>query len=416
MNSNRLLLLTACMVLFFSSALFADNSGRLYGKITTVDGDVFTGYIRWDKNEACWVDKLDGTKDLESSRNASNRSDSNRSKYSRKNKNIKIFGITIGDGDFSSWTNSAQSGVRFGHIKTLENSGDNEAMITFKSGERIEFSGGSSDIGDDIRELIIEDPSEGEIEFVWDDIEIVEFMSAPKDGKSAFGDRLYGTLTTRRGDEFNGFVCWDVDELFPTDILDGEDKGRKRKINFDKIASIARYSSNGATVTLTSGDEIVLRGSNDVDDSNRGIIISEPEFGQVRVNWDEFEKLVFKPAPKQIQYEEFDGGKPLRGTVYTESGERYTGKIRWDDDEEYTWETLNGDNDDIEYEIEFGKIKEISKKSYRSSMVTIKDGRTFRLRGSNDVDEDNKGIIVMTDDGEEIEVDWEDFERLEFES
>jgi hypothetical protein len=225
---------------------------------------------------------------------------------------------------------------------------------------------------------------------------------------------MYGTLTTRRGEEFTGFVCWDVDELFEDDILDGNFKGRKRKIRFGKLASIERYSSNGATVVLTNGDEMLLRETNDVDDSNRGITICDVAFGQVTVDWDEFDKLVFKKTAQPARYDDFDGGRPIYGTVYTEDGESYSGKIRWDNDEENTWEILDGDYHDIEFDIEFGLIKQIEKKSYRSSIVTVSDGRVFRLRGSNDVDEDNKGVFVTTDDGDEVEIEWEDFARVEF--
>ncbi|MFQ5454301.1 MAG: hypothetical protein ACE5D6_08960, partial [Candidatus Zixiibacteriota bacterium] len=68
----------------------------------------------------------------------------------------------------------------------------------------------------------------------------------------------------------------------------------------------------------------------------------------------------------------------------------------------------------IEFDIEFGFIKNIVKKSYRSAVVTVWDGRDFRLRGSNDVDEDNKGIFIILEDGDEVEVDWDDFARAEF--
>jgi len=61
-----------------------------------------------------------------------------------------------------------------------------------------------------------------------------------------------------------------------------------------------------------------------------------------------------------------------------------------------------------------GLIKKIQKRSYRSSVVTVSDGREVRLRGSNDVDEDNKGIIITLNGGEEVEIDWEDFDRVEF--
>ena len=45
----------ATLVLFALSAL-ADNSGRIYGVITTIDGDDFEGLIRWYKNEGSWLD------------------------------------------------------------------------------------------------------------------------------------------------------------------------------------------------------------------------------------------------------------------------------------------------------------------------------------------------------------------------
>ncbi len=201
------------------------------------------------------------------------------------------------------------------------------------------------------------------------------------------GERLYGTLTTRRGDEFKGFVCWDIDEVLTSDILNGDHKDRSKKIKFKRIAAIERYSSNGAVVFLKDGEELLLRGTNDVDDGNRGIIIGVPDFGQVLVEWDEFDRVEFKKIPNGIiNYNDFDGGRPLEGTVYTEDGDEYTGKIRWDNDEEYTWEMLNGNFHNVEFDIEFSKIKEIKKKSYRSSIVTIRSGESFRLRGSNDVD------------------------------
>ncbi len=388
-----------------ASGSTADSSARVYGKITTTDGDVLEGLIRWDKNEACWVDILNGNKDLES-KNRHRSTDERRKK-------VKIFGLQIGE--TYEFGNSAESGMRVGHIRSIIPEDDDVARIILKSGKEVELSGGSTDIGEDIRELIIEDKSEGEVELSWDELERVDFMDTPRDLNSTFGDRLYGTLTTRRGDEFTGFVCWDVDEVFTTDVLDGEDGGKTRKIKFGKIASIERYSSSGATVKLTAGDEFVLRGTNDVDQSNSGIIISDPSFGQVTIQWDEFEKLVFKPLPTSLPgYSFFDGGRQLAGTVTTEEGDTYTGDILWDSDEEFTWEVLNGDSRGIEFDIELGSVKSIEKASGRSSEVTLQDGRVYRLRGSNDVDEDNKGIRITQKNGDDVWVDWDEFAKVEF--
>jgi hypothetical protein len=415
MKIVKMVLSLTGLMMVCALAAIADDSGRIYGKITTVNGDVFEGFIRWDKNEGNWVDVLDGSKELPK-KNLRKARESARRKYRDKETSIKIFGITIGkeQSDNWDWSSTAQSGIRFGHIKRLEVVDDDRALLVLKGGQEIELSQGSTDIGTDIREIIIEDEHEGEIELIWDDLETIEFKQAPSGHQSNFGDRLYGTLTTRRGDEYTGWVCWDVDELFPTDILNGEDKQRERKIKFGKIASIERYSSSGATVTLENGDQLLLKGTNDVNDENRGIIISDPDFGQVIVQWGEFERLEFKKAPQQVRYDEFDGGRPLEGTVHTEDGQSYTGAIRWDNDEEHTWEILDGEYDDIQFDIEFGLIKSIEKRSNRSSIVTVWDGRSFRLRGSNDVNEDNKGIFLTLPDGDEVEVAWEDFDRVEF--
>ena len=402
----KIVLTLTAFVAALAVTVEADDSGRIYGEITTAEGDTFEGFIRWDKNEGSWVDILDGEKEL-----PKRKYKKARRKYRDHETTIKIFGIEIGK---SGWSSSASSGIRFGHIKTMEVIDDDDVLLTLKAGQEIEFIHGGSDFGSGVREIIIEDEHEGEIELVWDDLEMIEFMQTPSGAESNFGERLYGTLTTRRGDEYTGFVCWDVDELFPTDILNGDEKHRSRKIKFGKIASIERYSSSGAKITLTNGDQMVLRGTNDVDDDNRGIVISDPGFGQVKVKWDEFDRLDFTKAPHQVRYKDFDGGRRLTGTVHTEDGDSYTGTIRWDDDEEYTWEILNGDYRDVEFDIELGLVKSIKKGSRNSSIVTVWDDRSFRLRGSNDVDEDNKGIFVTLPDGDDVEIEWEDFDRLEF--
>jgi len=413
--TTRTLLITASCLLLLSVAALADNSGRIYGKIYTVDGDILEGLIRWDKNEASWIDILNGTKELPRKNFRGDR-DSDRRRYSDRGRTrVEFFGITIG-GDDGGWmsSTSASSSIRMGHIRTLEVIDDDRALLILKSGKEVELENSSTDLGSGIREIVVEEKDQGELELVWDDIEKIDFMKAPGGIASNFGERLFGTLTTRRGDTFTGYICWDIDELFETDILDGDEGRRDRKIPFEKIAMIERYSSKAARVVFKSGDDAVLRGSNDVDDSNRGLIVADPSFGEVTVEWRDFETLEFAEPTTAIRYEDFDGGRPIYGTVYTDDGESYTGRIRWDNDEEYTWEILDGEYRDIDFDIEFGMIKEITRRGYRGSLVTVLDGREFHLRDSNDVDDDNKGIFVTTDDGNEISIYWDEFERVEF--
>ncbi|MBN1163395.1 MAG: hypothetical protein JXB45_02340 [Candidatus Krumholzibacteriota bacterium] len=407
MKQGRVAILLVVLIFTLTASSLADDRGRIYGKITTVDEDVFEGLIRWDKNEGSWVDFLNSTRELprESRR-------SRRKRY--KERTRKIFGISIGvTRSYLHEYKTGETGIRFGHIRSLEVLDDYTARLTLKSGETFEVQGGSTDIGKSIREIVVEDRNEGEIEFEWDDIERIDFEQNRGDLKSAFGERLYGTVTTQQNDEYTGWICWDVDELFAEDILDGNEKRRSRKIQFGKIRAIEHDGSSRALVILKNGDEMVLRGTNDVDSSNRGIVINDINVGQITVMWDEFERLELTSPPEPEEYDRFDGGHLLKGTVFTDKGDQYKGIIRWDDDEQYTWEVLDGEYRDVQFDIEFRNISEIKRKG-NGSIVTLWDGTRIKLSDSNDVDDDNRGIFIELSDGREMEVEWDDFDRAEF--
>ena len=345
---------------------------RLYGNVVTRSGEEFQGYIRWDRNEGGWADLLD---------------------VDRKG------------------GRSTLSGIRFGHIRRIDVLNSRSALFTLKSGQQQELGSRRTDLGRGMRALVVDDPQRGVAEFEWRDLEAVEFMAAP-DGIIPGGERLYGTLVTRAGLEFTGYVTWDVDEIFTTDILDGDDRdGVRREIPFGDIASIDRESSRAGRVMLKDGQEVILTGSNDVDRSNRGISVSDPALGQIKVDWKDFSAVHLERAAFETAYDEFDGGRLIRGTVVTESGEEHAGDIRWDNDEEYTWEMLNGDYKGIDFTVEFSRIASITKKGYSAEVVLL-DGRTFHLSGSNDVNPNNRGITIRAADGAVHEVEWDDFREL----
>ncbi len=409
----------AALLLIGSQASASDGASRIYGKIYTIDGDVLEGFIRWDKNEAHWFDHLDGTKERhESMRDMVNvREDRGRRRYSDRgrDRDRTFFGISVGSRN--SWVSTASSmSLRFGHIREMIVIDDDAVRLVLKSDEDIDVENSSTDIGTAIREIVIEDQREGELELVWEDIDRIEFMGAPAGETSNFGDRLYGTVETRRGESFTGFITWDIDEIFGDDILDGEERGRDRRIRFRQIAGIERYSSSGAVVLMKDGDELTLRESNDVDSGNRGILIADPAMGQVEVEWNEFDRVTFADPPAGPRYDDFDGGARIYGTVTTEFGDEFTGEIVWDDDERHTWEILDGDWRSVDYDIEFGLIASITKSSDRGSVVTLRDGREIELRNSNDIDSDNKGIYIRVGDDEWELVEWEDFDKVEFSS
>jgi len=388
---------------FTQQAVGDDIDGRIYGRITTRNGEVFEGLIRWDRNEASWVDLLNGTKVIY---------DNNRSASSGRR--IEIFGVTVYEEDGAS-SRTRTSGIRFGHLRELEPLGNNSARLILQSGEEVEFRNGSTDLGNDVREIIVEDLDRGEIELEWRDIEHIEFMQAPRSAVSQYGERLYGTLITRSGYEFTGFICWDVDEVLTSDILDGNDENRRRrKLSFGSIDRISRNSSSSARVVLTTGEEVVLRGTNDVNNDNNGIQVLDHQLGLVEIDWDNFDELIFSTPDQVPMYADFAISQPLTGIVYARDGDTFEGQIRWDNDERSAWELLNGELEDIEFEIEFGNIRSIERISSRGAEIVLFDGRTFELRDSNDVDEDNDGIYITDDRLNEVRISWREFDRVVF--
>lgn len=388
----------------------ADPS-RLYGRVETPDGSVYEGFIRWDGNEAGWYDVLHASKPLA----RRNRRDAERLGWEpdRRRNRVELFGIEItlpsgGQGVGST----AQSGIRFGHISALEVSGASRARLLLKSGEEVELLGGG-DLGSSVSEIVVEDRRWGQVELDWRDVRVIDFLPAPATA-SSWGDRLHGTLRTRDGGEYTGHIVWDMDELFTTDILNGEERGRDREIPFSRIAAIARHGSDAARVRLVDGEELVLRGSNDVNRRNRDILVADPRLGEVRVEWASFEEVRFERPPTEHDPGVFRAGR-LRGTVHARGGETQTGWIRWDNDEEYGWEILDGEvADGVELDVELGTVRSIERVAYHASRVTLRDGRSLELTGSNDVDEGNRGIYVERADGTLVLVPWDRFERVEF--
>ncbi len=346
---------------------------RIYGTVRTVYGSEFTGYIRWDRNEGSWTDLLDATKP----------------RYRG--------GSTI-------------AGIRFGHVDRIDVTGNSSASFLLRSGRRMELTANASDLGTGLRSLHV-DEGQGQIaEFSWRDLESVDFFAPGETPPSE--SRMHGTVTTRSGMQFTGYVTWDVDEIYSTDILDGDHEGQRLRIPFGEVLTIERHASWGSRVTLRNGESFILEGTNDVDGSISGIEVSDATLGAVKLDWRDFDMVEFHGTDDEVATANFDGGRVLRGTVRTVDGDVHAGEIIWDMDEQYTWEMLNGDVEGLEFHVEFGNVTSIEK-TRRGALVTLKDGRSFELTDSNDVDHGHKGVLIRTD-GRDYEVDWRDFAEVSF--
>jgi len=408
-------------VLAFAGPLSGQDAHRIWGQVHTTAGDVHEGFIRWDRNEGSWVDILDGSKRLPAENYetwlAANRGGE------RPTRTIELNGYRISwneeDPDFPLM---ASSGILFGHLSSLVSSGGDSAMVVLRSGERLTLSGGRTDIGPSMREVIIDTPGGQAVELEWEDIERVDFSAAPP-GALAASPRLYGSVSDTTGRTYTGFISWDLDEIFGTDILDGrEENGKGHTIAFSDIRSIEGHR-NSATVTLNSGQALELRGTNDVNRGHRGVQVSDPTLGMIELEWEEFQIVRFAPPPEPPAYEAFDGGHLLFGTLTTQEGEEITGRIRWDADEEWSWEFLDGRSVGVLFKVEFARIDRIVRGDILGARVTLSDGRVLELEDSNDVDWDNRGVMVsvQSEPGTRMEptvwryISWDDFREIRFE-
>lgn len=385
------------------------NSARIWGTVHTVDGAAHEGFIRWDRNEATWADALHGVKEVD--RDLLDRmAESLGDEADVRGRSVEFLGVRISWEDDGE-ADRSQASVRFGHLAWIERLSDASARIGLKSGEELDLSGTSTDLGTGMRELVVDAPAAGRTELSWSEIERVDFAAAPADARPS-ADRLYGTLEDRWGRTWSGFIAWDLDEALSTDVLDGEVGGVDREVAFSGIRSIRRRIAGGAHVSLLDGEELVMEGSNDVDSGHRGVQISDPGLGLVDVDWRDVREVRFATPPSAPGYHDFDGGVRLEGTLVTDDGERLVGRVTWDADESWSWEVLNGDDRGVVIEVELSQVARIDRASSRAATVTLRDGRKLGLAGSTDVGRSNRGIVVELADGTLRVVDWSRFETL----
>jgi hypothetical protein len=375
--------------------------GEIHGTIRTTAGETLMGPIRWDSNERFWDDRLDTTKP--------ERSDPEQAADEDDGFRLRLFGWEIVNSEETTRV-LHQFSIPFGHLQSIEPQGRSDALLRLKTGVSMRVHGSTTDLGRAL-DVTIVDAEKGEVDLGWRQIRMVEFSPGP------VGDlerqRLYGTVATTGG-EFTGFIVWDRDETLGDHVLDGEEAGEEREVPFREIERIEPVDSRSARVRLRSGREMILRGTNDVNDDNRGILVVTDELGTVEVDWRGLVGVTLLETPSSPSYERFDGGRRLKGTVHDTSGQSYSGQISWDLDETYSWETLDGKVEQVEYAIPFDRIRTIRMAAADAVEVVTVSGRTLRLTGSNDVNRRNSGVTVTSEDGSEVVLQRDSVARVEF--
>ncbi len=338
-------------------------------------------------------------------------------RVNRDDFSIPVLPHVVFDQDFNlsinTWGGTRQFMVRFGDIKKIDVTGEEDAYVTMRNGESFEVSGYANDVGG---KLLINDPAFGEITVPWDNIKTIEFMDTPSSAKTT-ATRIHGVMQTEAG-EFRGYIQWDSQECLTTDELDGESEDGDLSIKFGAIKSISRRNRRGAEVELKDGRSIVLEGTNDVNESNRGIYVEDERYGRVRVPWDIFDTVVFDDKGSSGRsYKWYDKQKSINGKVKTTDGLEFEGRIIYDMDESGSFEILNGKRFDVEYFIPFDLIQTITPRSRNSSEVVLANGDKLRLYDQQDVGDSNDGILIYpkgsTDDKDAHFVPWGSIEVIE---
>jgi len=382
------------------------DSGYLYGRVITVDGTAYQGEIRWGREETFW-DDIFNTSKVENP-NIDYLDDDEREDIERR-ENRSWWGgsINIGSDDHTH-----RFAVRFGDVRAIEMDGD-EVEVEFKNGMKMMFDGGSNDIGASIMVL---DSETGRVKLKWDRVERVEFMDTPGRLDDKLGDPLYGTVETRHG-PFTGLVQWDHEECLTSDVLDGDTRDGDMSISFGNIESIEKRGNSRSLVTLRTGRELELRGSNDVDEDNRGIIVKDADYGKVKVMWKDFEKVTFESKSRTSgdAYASYGMPREINGRVRTSDGDTFTGRIIFDLDEEWDFEMLDGSRGETQYMIPFRSVARIIPENRKSATVELRSGKTIRLEKSQDVTRDNDGILVFADSrgDDPVYIRWEDVKEIE---
>jgi hypothetical protein len=383
----------------------ASADGFIYGTVETRNGKTHVGVLRWGDEETFWDDLFHSSKRdlpyLEYAEAA--RPDEDASWWER-------VGSTIGR-EFGVGRESRVVAVRFGDLAGIRPTGADDAVLTLRDGTELEVEGYANDVGTTVT---VFDSKPGRIELRWKEIREVRF-GPPPPGFEVEVARLRGTVTTATG-ELTGFIQWDSQECLTTDRLDGDFGGKRVSLAMGDIRSIERRDRRSARVVLDTGEELVLSGTNDVDDDIRGIHVEDPRYGRVEVSWEVFVKLVFdEPGGSGRGYGEFDPPRRLAGTVTTRAGARSSGNLVFDLDEEWTWEMLNGASGELDYTIPFAAVAVVEPQLQGGTDVRLRTGEVLRLDGSHDVSADNSGVVVLSDRGAEPEfVPWREIRRIEF--
>lgn len=401
------------MLVIVTQANAQEKNVFMYGTVTTISGDAYTGPIRWGSDEVYWMETFNAQKtsndflrflSKQEAENISNQSEG------KSWMGINWRSLNIWEDKFSR--SNHQFDTQFGDIKSVEPTAKDKARLTLKNGVILEVNGsGYEDVGTSVR---IYDEELGEVKLNWSRIEKVDFMEPAKTPSYSFGKPIYARVNAGRKGTFEGLIQWDKDERFMEEVLDGKDRNGDKEIPFRSISKIVKGRS-GAEVTLHSGRQLVLTGTRDVNSNNAGIVVNAPGLGQVTIPWRDFEEMEILDKGSGLAYSDFPVSQGLSATIVTVDGDEHNGLIAFDLDEAWEFEILDAKDDNVEFKIPMRNIKNIIPKNSSYSTVVMRNGTDWLLGDHRDVSESNSGVLIFTSkNSDPVYVRWSRIDEIIF--
>lgn len=238
----------------------------------------------------------------------------------------------------------------------------------------------------------------------WIDI-LDAYKEIPADVYEVWRDAWHAGEGPTRTVELKGYrITWDEeDPEFPRQSQMG--------IRFGHIASLRPLDDVRSEMTLKSGRSLVLESrSSDLGWGMRDLTVRDRSGDDTDVEWGDISRIEFGATAPGVPAE----GRRLYGVVRDRAGDEVRGFLSWDLDEILTTDVLDGYDDGRDREIPFGEIASIQR-HLGGANVTLQDGQTVYLRGTNDVGRGHRGVQISVPDVGGAEVEWDELDLVVFE-
>ncbi|MEG0795074.1 MAG: hypothetical protein RR397_01010 [Odoribacter sp.] len=381
------------LILFSVITLCNASDFKIFGKITTVDNEIYTGYITWNHSKTLWIDFFEAGK-----------VENLYTTYFNKSTGIKF----QQNGEIHYTPSIHQFSCRFGNMKKIRLIAPNKIELELKGNQKLVLKKGQyNDIGTPVR---LENDTL-QLDFIWDHISEIEFMSSPSSGVQQLS---FGVVKSNHA-SYTGIIEWNNRGQNNAKQFHIYAYSKEVNIPLRLIKKIERKSEQSITI-FTDQHDYNIKTAHSNNNQQKSVTVLMPNIGKVIIPWDHLETLEFTPqeSHKLLSYNDFKSPEALQAEILTQDGERLIGTVAYDLDESLNCEIIEGMNDNITYFIPLRYIQSIEPKNYLYSFVTLKNGSALSLGDMQDMNLDNNGIMVFIPQQLPVYVPWNEVKKITF--